>query len=189
MPVRISKVYTRQGDQGETRLGGGQKVAKDSPRIAAYGTVDEVNSVVGIVLAYAPCPAVRDALVRIQHELFVLGGDLCVLEEDKGKWSMPTIEQRHIDALEQLMDRLNSELKPLKEFILPGGTQAAAFLHQARTVCRRAERLAVSLARSEPVGPLVVKYLNRLSDALFVLARYENHQAGVEDVYWKKEGV
>jgi cob(I)alamin adenosyltransferase len=189
MPVRISRVYTRQGDKGETRLGGGQKVPKDSARIAAYGTVDELNSVIGIVLAFGPCPAVREALVRIQHELFVLGGDLCVLEEDKGKWSMPTIEQRHIDALEQLMDRLNSELKPLEEFILPGGTQTAVFLHQARTVCRRAERLVVSLARKEDLGPFVLPYLNRLSDALFVLARYENHTTGVEDVYWKKEGV
>ncbi len=187
MPVRISKVYTRQGDQGETRLGGGQKVAKDSPRIAAYGTVDELNSAIGLALAFDPCPEVREPLQRIQHELFVLGGDLCVLEEDKGKWSMRVIEQRHVDDLERLMDRLNKELKPLEEFILPGGTRAAASLHLARTICRRAERQVVALARAEPVGAVVIKYLNRLSDALFVLARYENHAAGVADVYWKKE--
>lgn len=189
MPVRISKVYTRQGDLGETRLGGGQKVGKDSPRIAAYGTVDELNSVIGVVLCFDPCDEVRQALVQIQHELFVLGGDLCVLEEDKGKWEMPSVREEHVSALERLIDSLNEELEPLQEFILPGGTRAAAFLHQARTVCRRAERHVVELSRAEKVGPVVIKYLNRLSDALFVLARYDNHKAGVEEVYWKREGT
>jgi cob(I)alamin adenosyltransferase len=185
--MRITRVYTRTGDAGETRLGGGQKVPKESPRIEAYGTVDELNTVVGLALAFEPTGEVARALVPIQHQLFVLGGDLCVLEEDKGKWTMPSIEQRHVDALEQLIDRLNGDLKPLEEFILPGGTRAAAFLHQARTVCRRAERRLVALAKNEAVGPHVARYINRLSDALFVLARYDNHKAGVEDVYWDKE--
>ena len=186
MGYRITKVYTRQGDQGETRLGGGQKVVKDSPRIEAYGTVDELNSIIGIVLAFDPDPKIAEALQQIQHELFILGGDLCILEEDKKSLNVPVIEAKHVEALEQLIDELNSELKPLEEFILPGGTKAAAILHQARCVCRRAERIAVRLAREEEIGPQVIKYLNRLSDALFVLARYENYKKGVEDVYWKK---
>ncbi|MFQ5770840.1 MAG: cob(I)yrinic acid a,c-diamide adenosyltransferase [bacterium] len=187
MSLRITKVYTRKGDQGETRLGGGQKVPKDSPRIEAYGTVDELNSVIGIALAFEPVDRVREALTQIQHELFTLGGDLSVLEKDKQKWEMPVIEPAHVEALEKLMDDLNKELKPLEEFILPGGTKAAAFLHQARCVCRRAERLVVQLSKDEKIGQNVLKYLNRLSDALFVLARYENFKKGVEDVYWKRQ--
>ena len=186
MSLRITKVYTRQGDQGETRLGGGQKVSKDSSRIEAYGTVDELNSVIGIALTFDPTEKVREALTKIQHELFTLGGDLCILEEDKNKWDMAIIQAEHVETLEKLMDELNKELKPLEEFILPGGTRAASFLHQARCVCRRAERLVVQLSRKEKMGPDVLKYLNRLSDALFVLARYENLKNGVEDVYWKK---
>lgn len=115
-----------------------------------------------------------------------MAGDLCILEEDKKKWDMAIIQAEHVEALEKLMDELNKELKPLEEFILPGGTRAASFLHQARCVCRRAERLVVQLSRTEKIGPDVLKYLNRLSDALFVLARYENLENGVEDVYWKK---
>ncbi len=186
MGLRITKVYTRKGDQGETRLGGGQKVAKDSIRIETYGTVDELNSAIGVALSFDPVKKVQEALTQIQHELFTLGGDLCVLEEDKQKRQASPIEPTHIEALENLIDDLNKELKPLEEFVLPGGTKAAAFLHQARCVCRRAERLAVRLAREEKIGDHVLKYLNRLSDALFVLARYENHKKGVEDVYWKK---
>lgn len=186
MSLRITKVYTRQGDQGEARLGGGQKVPKDSLRIKTYGTVDELNSVIGIALAFDPMDRVREALTTIQHELFTLGGDLCVLEQDKAKRDMPVIETAHVEALEKLMDDLNKELKPLEEFILPGGTKVATFLHQARCVCRRAERLVVRLSRNEKIGQNVLKYLNRLSDALFVLARYENFKKRVEDVYWMK---
>lgn len=186
MGLRITKVYTRQGDGGETRLGGGQKVAKDSIRIKTYGTVDELNSVIGIALAFEPTPAVKGALTNIQHQLFTLGGDLCVLEEDKQRWQMKVITEADVEGLEKLMDELNEELQPLEDFILPGGTKAAAFLHQARCVCRRAERLAVELSRKEKVGKQVIKYLNRLSDALFVLARYENFQSGMSDVYWQK---
>jgi len=184
--MRITKVYTRQGDDGETRLGGGQKVPKDSVRIKTYGTVDELNSVIGIALAFDPAAEIREALIQIQHDLFTLGGDLCVLEEDKHKWPMKTIKAADVEALEKLMDRLNEDLQPLEDFILPGGTKVAAFLHQARCVCRRAERLAVELSRHEKIGENVIKYLNRLSDALFVLARYENFRRGVDDVYWKK---
>ena len=186
MGLRITKVYTRQGDGGETRLGGGQQVAKDAVRIKTYGTVDELNSVIGITLAFEPTPRVKDELTRIQHQLFTLGGDLCVLEEDKQKWQMKVIEAVNVDELEKLMDDLNEELQPLEDFILPGGTPVAAFLHQARCVCRRAERLAVKLSRAEKIGEQVIKYLNRLSDALFVLARYENHKRGIADVYWQK---
>ncbi|MFQ5637502.1 MAG: cob(I)yrinic acid a,c-diamide adenosyltransferase [bacterium] len=186
MGYRITKVYTRKGDNGETHLGGGQTVAKDASRIKAYGTVDELNSVIGIVLAFQPSPKVQTALTEIQHQLFVLGGDLCVLDEDKKKWPMPVIEAAHVDELEQLIDKLNTELKPLEDFILPGGTQAAVFLHQARCVCRRAERLVVHLSREEKLGSHVLKYLNRLSDALFVLARYENFICGNEDVVWRR---
>jgi len=186
MGYRITKVYTRQGDTGETRLGGGQKVGKDSTRIEAYGTVDELNSTHGIVLAFDPHPKIKDSLNTIQHHLFRMGGDLCLLEEEKQKWQVPVIEEKHVSYLEQLIDTLNNELEPLEEFILPRGTTAASFLHQARCVCRRAERVAVRLSHEESINPLVLKYLNRLSDALFVLARYENHQKGLSEPYWDK---
>jgi len=186
MGLRITKVYTRTGDKGTTRLGGGQEVPKDSLRIQTYGMVDELNSVIGLALAFEPVEAVHKALVQIQHELFTLGGDLCLLEEDKQKWGTPGIEPAHVKQLEELMDRLNQELEPLEEFILPGGSTVSAFLHQARCVCRRAESLAVALAREEKIGANVLPYLNRLSDALFVLARYQNHQSGVDDVFWRK---
>ena len=187
MSLRITKVYTKKGDKGTTRLGGGQEIAKDSTRILAYGTVDELNSVIGIAISFEPSVDVRNALTKIQHELFTLGGDLCVLEDDKQKWQMQQIEAAHVDALEKLMDRLNEELKPLEDFILPGGTKVSAFLHQARCVCRRAESLVVRLSKEEELGEFVLKYMNRLSDALFVLARYENLKNGIDDVYWQKE--
>lgn len=186
MALRITKVYTRQGDGGETRLGGGQKVSKDSLRIKTYGTVDELNSVIGIALAFEPADRVKVELTKIQHQLFTLGGDLCVLEEDKQSWKMKVIEAADVDALEKLMDNLNEELQPLEDFILPGGTKVAGFLHQARCVCRRAERLAIELSKVEQIGANVIKYLNRLSDALFVLARYENFKRDSDDVYWNK---
>lgn len=186
MSLRITKVYTKQGDSGETRLGGGQKVSKASQRIKTYGTVDELNSAIGAALSFHPTSQVQKALTIIQHELFTLGGDLCVLREDKQKWDMATVGEKHVEELEKLMDKLNEELQPLEDFILPGGTQVSSFLHQARCVCRRAERLAVELSKAEDVGEQVLKYLNRLSDALFVLARYQNFKEGVEDIYWKK---
>ena len=182
---RITKVYTRTGDDGTTGLGGGQRVGKDTLRIEAYGTVDELNSVLGVVLAAGVNETLAAALGTIQNELFHLGSDLCVLEQDKAKMPVPRIEEPHVVALENLMDRLSEELSPLENFILPGGTAGAAHLHVARTVCRRAERLVVALSRQEPVGAWTVRYLNRLSDALFVMARHENKRRGLPDVLWK----
>lgn len=181
---RITKIYTRKGDDGSTRLGGGQSVAKDSIRIEAYGTVDELNSVLGVALSQGLDPRADRELRRIQNELFHLGSDLCFLEEDKERTPVPTVEQRHVKALETLIDDVAGELGPLENFILPGGAAGAAYLHVARTVCRRAERLVARLAAGEPIHAPVLHYLNRLSDALFVLARYENHRRGVPDVTW-----
>jgi cob(I)alamin adenosyltransferase len=181
---RITRVYTRTGDDGTTGLGGGQRVPKDSTRIAAYGTVDELNSHIGSALAAGLNDAIAGPLRAIQNELFHLGSDLCVLEEDKAKMPVPRIEERHVAALEALMDRLTDELPPLENFVLPGGSPGAAALHVARTVCRRAERLVVALSRKEAVGPFALRYLNRLSDALFVMARHENRRRGLPDVLW-----
>jgi cob(I)alamin adenosyltransferase len=181
---RITRVYTRTGDDGRTSLGGGQRVPKDSPRVAAYGTVDELNSAVGAALAAGLDPRISGALATIQNELFHLGSDLCVTEADKASHPVPRIEDRHVLSLERLMDELSEDLAPLENFVLPGGTSGAALLHVARAVCRRAEREVITLARAEPVGDQVVVYLNRLSDALFVMARWENRQRGVPDVLW-----
>ena len=186
MGLRITKVYTKTGDKGETRLGGGQTVPKDHVRIQAYGTVDELNSVIGLVLAFQPVEETKQALTKIQHELFVIGGELCILDEDKAKFKIDKIGENHVKALEVLIDQINSTLPPLEEFILPGGAQTAAFLHQARCVCRRAETLIVKLAKAETVDEYILKYINRLSDALFVLARYENKKQGSAEVYWQR---
>jgi cob(I)alamin adenosyltransferase len=181
---RITRVYTRTGDDGTTGLGGGQRVAKDSLRIAAYGTVDELNSQIGVAVAAGVGEALRAPIAGIQNELFHLGSDLAILEKDKAKRPVPGIESRHVDALEVLMDRLSEELPPLENFVLPGGSPSAAALHVARTVCRRAERLVIALSRKEAIGPFAIQYLNRLSDALFVMARHENKRVGVPDVLW-----
>jgi cob(I)alamin adenosyltransferase len=181
---KITKIYTRTGDGGATRLGGGQEVLKEHLRIQAFGTVDELNSHIGLALAGGLDPDLATELSRIQNELFHLGSDLCILEEDKEKMPVPRIEPRHIDALESLIDRLSKAVGPLENFILPGGSSGAAMLHVARTVCRRAERLLAALSRNEKIGPHTLAYLNRLSDALFVMARFENHRRGVDDVFW-----
>ena len=181
---RITKVYTKTGDDGSTGLGSGQRVGKDSPRIEAYGTVDELSSHIGVARALGVNDAIAPDLARIQNELFHLGSDLCILEGDKARMPAPRIEARHVEALEKLMDRLSEELPPLENFILPGGASSSAALHVARAVCRRAERLVVALSREEKVGPFTVTYLNRLSDALFVMARHENKRRGVPDVLW-----
>ncbi len=181
---RITKVYTRTGDDGTTSLGGGERVGKDTLRIEAYGTVDELNSQIGAAMAADLDETLREALRPIQNDLFHLGSDLCILEEDKARRPAPRIEERHVVALEKLMDRLSEELSPLENFVLPGGAPGAAQLHVARTVCRRAERLVIALSRRERVGAYTVQYLNRLSDALFVMARYENKRRGVADVLW-----
>jgi cob(I)alamin adenosyltransferase len=181
---RLTKIYTRTGDDGSTALGGGQRVAKDSLRIETFGTVDELNSVLGEAVASGLAEDVRGIVARVQNELFHLGSDLCILEEDKRRFAVPRIEERHVAALERDMDGLSEELGALQNFILPGGSAGAARLHVARTVCRRAERLLVGLSRDEPVGEWTLRYLNRLSDALFVLARAENKRRGVPDVLW-----
>jgi cob(I)alamin adenosyltransferase len=181
---RITRVYTRTGDDGTTGLGGGQRVAKESTRIEAYGTVDELSSTIGVAIALGLEPRLAETLRRVQNDLFNLGSDLCILESDKAKMPVPGIEARHVEALERLMDELSEELAPLLNFILPGGTPGAAQLHVARTVCRRAERRVITLSRDEAVGPFVVRYLNRLSDALFVMARYENLKRGAPDILW-----
>lgn len=181
---RITKVYTRAGDGGMTRLGGGQTVSKDDLRIEAYGTVDELNSLIGEALSEGLDPLSASELRRIQNELFHLGADLSVREEDKERVPMPRIEERHVEALERMIDRFQEELGPLENLVLPGGTQGASRLHVARTVCRRAERLVVRLLREEAVGPQTIRYLNRLSDALFVLARLENRRNGVPESLW-----
>ncbi len=181
---RITKVYTKTGDKGDTGLGGGQRVPKDSPRIVAYGTVDELNSHIGVAIACNLDPDLESKLKTIQNELFHLGSDLCILEEDKKKFSVPTIEEKHVLELEKIMDNYSAQLSPLENFILPGGTSGAAHLHVARTVCRRAEIEVIALSRNEAIGEFVIRYLNRLSDTLFVMSRYENYQKNYQDVYW-----
>lgn len=181
MGNRLSKVYTRTGDDGSTGLGDGTRVSKDSPRVAAYGTVDELNSTLGMVLAAAPAPdSVVETLVQVQHDLFDLGGELCIP-------GMEMIQDADIDRLEASIDRYNADLPPLKEFILPGGGMAASNCHLARTVCRRAERKLVTLARTEPVRDQSQRYLNRLSDLLFVLARVLARAGGHGEVLWQHE--
>jgi cob(I)alamin adenosyltransferase len=181
---RLTKIFTRTGDDGTTALGGGQRVSKDDLRVQAYGTVDELNSLIGVALANGLCQRLELELETIQNELFHLGSDLCFLEADKEKYAIPQIEERHLERLESLIKNLNEVVGPLMNFILPGGVIGAANLHVARTVCRRAEREVISLSRTEGVSPYVVPYLNRLSDALFVMARYENHQQGREEPVW-----
>ncbi len=182
--VFLNRIYTKSGDGGETGLGDGTRVPKDAARVAAFGEVDELNSVLGLVVANGPdCP--EAALLRIiQNDLFDVGADLCVPqapEEEPGK-ALRVVAVQY-ERLEKAIDRLNEGLQPLRSFILPGGTPAAAWLHLARTVCRRAERAVVTLTRTEKVNPHALIYLNRLSDFLFVLARVAN-SSGVNDVLW-----
>ncbi len=180
MGHRLSKIYTRTGDDGSTGLGDGSRTAKDSARVEAYGTVDELNSGVGMILAVRGLPkSVQACLTEVQHDLFDLGGELCIPGHR-------AITQDFVTRLEQTLDGFNERLKPLTEFILPGGGPAAAACHLARTICRRAERRVCALARIETVAPEVSKYLNRLSDLLFVLARViARHERGSE-VLWKR---
>ena len=177
MGNRLSKIVTRTGDAGTTGLGDGSRVTKDCLRIDAIGEIDELNSTIGVLLACALPPAINDALLGVQNDLFDLGGEVCIPGHH-------IISEAHIVRLEELVTRFNDELAPLKEFILPGGTQAAAFAHLARAVCRRAERRIVHLSNSESVADFVLKYLNRLSDLLFVLGRALNVAGGRGDVLW-----
>ena len=181
MGHRLSKIYTRTGDDGTTGLGDGSRVPKTHARIEAYGTVDEANSAIGVILAVPNLPtAVSEALTQIQHELFDLGGELAVP-------GYRAINDSHIDQLEQCLDRFNEPLPPLKEFILPGGGPAAAACHMARAITRRAERNAWALAQGEEVAPQVTRYLNRLSDLLFVVARVLARHENGQEVLWKRK--
>lgn len=181
-PVRLTRIYTRGGDAGETSLGDGSRVTKLDPRIAAYGTVDELNSTIGVTLAGDLPEAIRPVLERVQNELFDLGADLSVPLHVEGRLR---VQQELVDRLEADCDRFNAELPELKSFVLPGGSSAAATLHVARTVCRRAERDVIHAAQVVEIGPLVAVYLNRLSDLLFILARAANATAGHGEPLWK----
>jgi cob(I)alamin adenosyltransferase len=181
MGNRLSKIYTRTGDDGTTGLGDGSRVPKDDARVEAYGSVDECNSAIGVVLAVGSLPAdVRDVLMTVQHELFDLGGELCIPGHR-------AIQATQVSRLEQALDAFNEQLPPLKEFILPGGGTAAAACHLARTICRRAERRSWTLARAQTVAAEPMQYLNRLSDLLFVIARVLARQESGSEVLWKHE--
>lgn len=180
MGHRLSRIYTRTGDDGTTGLGDGSRVGKDCLRVETYGTVDELNSHVGMVLAFEIAPAVRECLTEVQHLLFNLGGELCMPQTPQ------MIKPPHVEWLERQLDQFNVDLPMLKEFILPGGNQPAAACHIARTVCRRAERLLVALARTERVDAPALAFLNRLSDLLFVIARVLARGGGGE-VLWRRQ--
>ena len=185
-PVRLTKIYTRGGDAGETSLGDGSRVSKLDGRIEAFGAVDELNAALGLVLAGDLADELRGVIARVQNELFDVGADLSVPAGVDGRLR---VEQSMVDRLEQDCDRFNAELPELRSFVLPGGTEAAARLHVARTLCRRAERDVLRAAAKHDLGPLVDVYLNRLSDLLFVLARAENALAGQDEPLWKPGGT
>jgi len=192
--MRITKVYTRTGDAGKTRLAGGQQVWKDSLRVDAYGTIDELNAVVGVVRVMNAEAADRqkhakqleEELRWVQNKLFDVGSILATAPGQTFK-NMPQVAAKDVLRLERLIDRCQKNLEPLKEFILPGGGKVSGFLHQARTVCRRAERLCVELSKTEPVDPTIVKFVNRLSDALFVLARWVAKTQGEPEFLWERD--
>jgi cob(I)alamin adenosyltransferase len=180
MGNRLSKIYTRTGDDGSTGLGDGTRVAKDSARVTAYGTVDEANSAIGVLLACDVPQDVRNLLVSVQHQLFDLGGELCIPGH-------AAIDDADVERLEQQLDAFNADLPALKDFILPGGGEAAARCHLARTIVRRAERETVTLSHHDAVRPQAIRYLNRLSDLLFVLARVLARADGQGEVLWNHE--
>lgn len=192
--MRITKVYTRTGDAGKTRLAGGQQVWKDSVRVEAYGTVDELNASIGVVRVinadmmeeYSEAVQLEEELRWVQSKLFDAGSILATVPGQTFK-NMPQVAAKDVTRLEKLIDRCQKDLKPLKEFILPGGGKVSGFLHQARTVCRRAERLCVALSKVEPVDPVIIKFMNRLSDALFVLARWVAKTQGEPEYLWERD--
>ena len=182
------KIYTRTGDKGETGLFGGQRVPKDALRVDAYGTLDELNSVLGLVLADHNDPEIELVLKPVQHRLFDICAALATPQHSAVRPSLPQVLPADVEALEQHIDRIDSRLKPVHEFILPGGSRTGALLHFARAVCRRAERLTVRLSHEEKIGETIIPYLNRLSDLLFVLARYANQVAKVTEPPWNSTG-
>jgi cob(I)alamin adenosyltransferase len=181
-PVRLTKIYTRGGDAGETSLGDGSRASKLDARIAAFDTADEVNAALGLVLAADCPPEIAEVVTRLQNELFDLGADLSVPLEREGRLR---VTQAQVDALERDCDRFNAELPELKSFVLPAGSEASARLHVARTICRRAERDTLTASRAHDVSPLALVYLNRLSDLLFILARAANSAEGREETLWR----
>jgi len=191
--MRITKVYTRTGDAGKTRLAGGQQVWKDSLRVEAYGTVDELNSSIGIVRVLnsetqggnKQAGQVEDELRWVQNKLFDVGSILATAPGQTFR-NMPQVMANDVTRLEKMIDRCQKTLEPLKEFILPGGGKVSSFLHQARTICRRAERLCVALSKTEPVDPQIIKFINRLSDTLFVLARWVAKTQGEPEFLWER---
>jgi cob(I)alamin adenosyltransferase len=190
--MRIDRVYTRGGDQGQTSLIGGERVSKADRRLECYGTVDELNATLGLVgealAASAAGPHLTPIIRRVQNELFNLGCELATPDPER-RAKMPRIEPRHVDALERDIDAVNDELPELRSFVLPGGGWPSAYFHLARTVCRRCERLVVGLAADEDVGELPVRYLNRLSDALFVWGRWAAHKDGRPEPLWDSKGT
>lgn len=183
--MRLTRLYTRAGDDGKTRLADGRRVDKDSLRVTAYGHVDELNSVLGVVLATGVVPRLQRELDRIQNRLLDLGGDLATPRDADVDFEVPRIGPEAVRSLEELIDELNEATGPLENFVRPGGAPGAAALHVARTVCRRAERAIIGLARDEDVGDAVIPWVNRLSDLLFAMARYENHERGVPEPLWE----
>jgi cob(I)alamin adenosyltransferase len=189
--MAINRVYTKRGDQGETSLAGGQRIAKDATRIEAYGTIDELNAFVGLarqsvekVLARHPSIAALDSILfRVQHELFNAGSILATLAEDVHP-KQARITAEDTAQLEREIDAMNEDLPPLRSFVLPGGSRLNAELHVCRTICRRAERIAITLAREEPIDPEIIRYLNRLGDAFFVWTRWAAHQLGTPEILW-----
>lgn len=179
MADRLNRIVTRGGDKGETSLGEGERISKSDPRIALLGDVDELNSWVGVALAHEPGDEVREMLILIQHDLFDLGGALCFR-------SVPVLSDQHVARVDASAAALNKNLPPLKEFILPGGSPLLANLHVARTVCRRVERAAVAFFAHDPHGEHAIAYLNRLSDLLFIAARFEAMRTGVKETLWEK---
>jgi len=184
--VALNRIYTKTGDQGQTHLAGGQRVSKDSVRIECYGTVDELNAFTGMaaISAAESVPSLTPILRRVQHELFNLGSILATRPEDVHP-NQARVTEIEIRQLEAEIDGMNADLAPLRSFVLPGGTRLNTELHACRTICRRAERIAVALSRAEPIPPEVVQYLNRLSDAFFVWSRWVNHVLGVDEVLWE----
>lgn len=181
------KIYTRKGDGGETSLFGGQRVWKDNPRISAYGAVDELNSLLGVTVTEVKNQEVAEIIIGLQNNLFTVGSDLASpLEEENRNFSIPRVPRDYVEKIEKLIDDYDSKLPQLKKFIIPGGTKGAALLHLARTVCRRAERDVILLSKSEFINKEIKTFLNRLSDLLFVLARFENFSSNCPDIEWKQ---
>ncbi len=181
------KIYTKGGDKGETGLFGGDRVPKNSARIEAYGTIDELNSFIGLAITEVKSGEIKDLLTTIQNQLFTVGSDLATPINDKtSKYDIPRVEESFFKNAEDQIDKFETQLKPLEHFILPGGTKSAAILNICRTVCRRAERRVVALKTAEKINENIIIFLNRLSDLFFVLSRFENMISGIPDVIWKK---